>query len=277
MVQQLTSFTALFCCKEPHDILIHSVCFCPYFRFSSSKTKLLNFRLWVYCVNPHVVSWNPWCIIYNIYIYMWWRCDYNSSITCLVCRAKPLCNSFAMRWLGRSSALRRMQLSKQWLLQKHRLSKRRGQFVFSWKVLGGGFYGGSKLACFAAFCMQMPSGADIGTKTFRSWGGLLTSIMKCQRSKQMRLTVWYILFLSISAKLWIWPWNMNELFNRCALPLLFFKAKCRHNMLRQLPRPNSKSKTWNDSESFQRLAHLVPFDFLETNESVFDMHNILHW
>ena len=71
MVQQLTSFTALFCCKEPHDILIHSVCFCPYFRFSSSKTKLLNFRLWVYCVNPHVVSWNPWCIIYNIYIYIY--------------------------------------------------------------------------------------------------------------------------------------------------------------------------------------------------------------
>ena len=36
------------------------------------------------------------------------------------------------------------------------------------QVVGGGFCSGSKLACFAAFCMQMSSGADAGRKAFRS-------------------------------------------------------------------------------------------------------------
>jgi len=42
------------------------------------------------------------------------------------------------------------------------------------QVVGGGFCGGSKLACFAEFCMQMPSGADVATKAFGSSGGWQT-------------------------------------------------------------------------------------------------------
>ena len=86
--------------------------------------------------------------------------------------------------------------------------------------------------------------------------------------------------LDFSARLWIWPWNrIEELFDGCALPLLFFQRHVRHNMLLRLPWPNSKSKRWNDSESsFQRLAQLVPFHLVqEKSEGVFYIHhNILN-
>ena len=48
------------------------------------------------------------------------------------------------------------------LLQTHEVSP------LKFQVVEGGFRSGSKLACFVAFCMQMPSGADVGTKAFRS-------------------------------------------------------------------------------------------------------------
>ena len=74
--------------------------------------------------------------------------------------------------------------------------------------------------------------------------------------------------------------RIEELFDGCAVPLLFFQRHVRHNMLPQLPWPNSKSKRWNDSESsFQRLAQLVPFLLVqETSKSIFHIlhHNILN-
>ena len=51
------------------------------------------------------------------------------------------------------------------------------------QVVGGGFCGGFRLACFAAFCMQMPSGADVATKAFRSSGGwqTLENVKDCRQ------------------------------------------------------------------------------------------------
>ena len=102
---------------------------------------------------------------------------------------------------------------------------------------GGGFCGGSKLACFAAFCMQMPSGADVATKAFRSRGGCKTYLENvivegCWQyiDKYHSVNVedrceWlfgsFCFSFNISAKLWIWPWTGLK---NCLMvvPYLFF-------------------------------------------------------
>ena len=118
---------------------------------------------------------------------------------------------------------------------------------WSYKLLeedGGGFCGGSKLECFAVFCMQMPSGADVATKAFGSSGDgqTLENVNDCRQvswsvTDENRCAWLFGSFCSLvfqldfSARLWIWPWSrIEELFDGCALPLLFFQrhVKAQH-------------------------------------------------
>ena len=129
--------------------------------------------------------------------------------------------------------------------------------------------------------------ADIGERH-----GLSTSIIKCQHWYRMRLTVPFIClsifqlgWASLPASFCLSAFRLNcgcagvRKCKNCLIvvPYFFFcfNAKCRHNMLLRLPWPNSKSKRWNDSESsFQRLAQLVPFDFIqEKSEGIFHIHH----
>ena len=182
MVQRETSFTTLSVSKS----LVTFGRFCPCFRFSSSKTKFLNCRLLAVglgCVNPTRSKASL------ILLPCWDRSA--GAANCTRCsgasrgnRKIEGCRSTGSGTGGDVSIRFSHSLTGFWLYTCGRqwpVMGCHGKTLtwewLSWIIMGFVLYiilrdfcGGSRLACLAVFCMQMPSGADVATKAFRSWG-----------------------------------------------------------------------------------------------------------